>query len=77
MNLQIAGMSELQIKTHLIEHIVMLKEKLNIIHNLGQKGVSADIIPALAEKAIKDPCNATNPKDPATDDLKAIYREAL
>jgi alcohol dehydrogenase class IV len=31
----------------------------------------------LAGKAIKDPCNATNPRIPTRLDLDTVYREAL
>jgi alcohol dehydrogenase class IV len=71
------SMTGKEVKNLLKEYLLNLKEKVGIINNLGEKGVSGDIIPALAEKAINDPCNATNPREPQKRDLEVIYGEAL
>jgi alcohol dehydrogenase class IV len=77
MNLPISGLTPPQIKKNLIAHILEFKQKLNIPSTLQDKGVTSDMIPALSAKAIKDPCNATNPKSPVKKDLERIYSEAM
>ncbi|RIJ48167.1 iron-containing alcohol dehydrogenase [Maribellus luteus] len=64
-------------KKAFVEHLIHFKQSVGIHTTLRDKGVTPDIIQQLASKAIKDPCNATNPKSPVADDLKAIYSEAL
>lgn len=65
------------IKKAFVERLIELKQSVGLNTTLKDKGVSNDIIPHLAAKAIKDPCNATNPKAPNCDDLKVIYTEAM
>lgn len=77
MNLQVAGLSSKQIKNKLINHLISFNEELGILSSLSSNGVTNDIVPALAQKAINDPCNATNPIAPTSDDLQVIYREAF
>lgn len=69
--------SKTEAKPALINYLLNLKIGLNINSTLGSKGVSNDLIHSLAEKAINDPCNATNPRPPGKHDLEVIYREAL
>lgn len=64
-------------KKRLTEYITNLNTQLCIYSTLGKKGVTTDIIHVLAEKAIKDPCNATNPRPPVRRDLEVIYSEAM
>lgn len=75
--LSISELTDSQIKNRLISYLLTLKKNINIIGDLKGKGVTRDVIPLLAKKAIKDPCNATNPKVPTASDLEAIYKEAL
>lgn len=77
MNLPISGLSDTQVKNELINYLISFNKKLGILSSLSSKGVTSDIVPALASKAINDPCNATNPKAPNIDDLQIIYREAF
>lgn len=72
-----SGLSDVQLKNTLIEYLISFNKKLGILSSLSSNGVSSDIVPALAQKAINDPCNATNPIPPSVDDLKIIYREAF
>ncbi len=66
-----------EIKNTLIDHLLTFKQSLGIKTTLHDKGVSIDVIPQIASKAINDPCNATNPKPPVKNDLEAICKEAL
>ncbi|BDX39224.1 iron-containing alcohol dehydrogenase [Tenuifilaceae bacterium CYCD] len=72
-----SGSTESDVKKTLINYLFNLKKNLDITHSLKDKNVTTDIIPSLAKKAIKDPCNATNPKAPHVKDLELIYNEAL
>uniref|UniRef100_UPI003217A7F8 alcohol dehydrogenase-like regulatory protein ErcA n=1 Tax=uncultured Draconibacterium sp. TaxID=1573823 RepID=UPI003217A7F8 len=77
LNLPVAGLSSNQVKNKLIEYLISFNKKLGIFSSLSSNGVTSDVIPALAKKAINDPCNATNPVSPNTDDLQRIYKEAF
>jgi alcohol dehydrogenase class IV len=71
------GQTESDVKKGLIDYIFNLKHSLGIKSTLGSNGVTSDVINILAGKAIKDPCNATNPQPPSKGDLEFIYKEAL
>lgn len=66
-----------EIKRELINKLLELNRELGIVTTLKKRGVTTDIIPLLASKAIKDPCNATNPIPPVKRDLEAIYSSAM
>jgi alcohol dehydrogenase class IV len=65
------------IKNDLMQRLIEFNKQAGITATLHQKGVTNDIIPVLANKAIKDPCNATNPVPPQKEDLEIIYSSAL
>jgi len=71
------GNDKNDIKKAFIDHLVNFKQSVNINTTLKDKGITPDITPQLAAKAIKDPCNATNPKSPVVGDLETICLEAL
>ena len=73
----ITGYNQHDIKKIFVEHLINFKQSIGINSTLKDRGVSSDILTNLAARAIKDPCNATNPKSPVIDDLKAIYSEAM
>lgn len=73
----VLGKNENEIKNSFSEYLINFKQTVGINTTLKDKGVSSDIISQLASKAIKDPCNATNPRPPVKDDLKVIYSEAM
>jgi alcohol dehydrogenase class IV len=60
-----------------VDFLVSFRRSLGIDATLGQRGVSTDIIGVLSQKAINDPCNATNPRLPKRGDLSTIYKEAM
>lgn len=64
-------------RQNLMDYLINYRKEIGIVDSLKNKGVSVDIIPTLASKAINDPCNATNPKPPIKEDLATIYNEAL
>lgn len=77
LNLPVNKATSSETKQILIDYLQQMKKELGIISTLKQKGVGTSDVPILADKAIKDPCNATNPRPPEKDDLEAIYRESI
>ena len=77
MELPVSGLSDKEVKNILIDHIIDLTHKLGIFTTLKARGVTSDIIPLLSCRAIKDPCNATNPRPPVRQDLEAIFIDAM
>jgi alcohol dehydrogenase class IV len=76
LNLTMFKLSDNEIKKQLMDYLFTLKKNVNIVNSLKNKGITEDIIPILAKKAITDPCNATNPRTPIVTDLEEIYKEA-
>lgn len=77
LDIPISGMNETQVKNSLIHYLKQFNQSLDINSSLSDKKVTSSDIPVLSEKAIKDPCNATNPKPPVKRDLEVIYSEAM
>lgn len=77
LDIPISGLNETQVKNSLIHYLKQFNQSLGINSSLSDKKVTSSDIPVLSEKAIKDPCNATNPKPPVKRDLEVIYSEAM
>ncbi len=75
--LPVRDLTDSQLRKGLIETVIRFNQTLGIYSTLSGKGVKSDDIPILSEKAIKDPCNATNPKPPVKRDMEVIYSEAM
>ncbi|HEY4786860.1 MAG TPA: alcohol dehydrogenase-like regulatory protein ErcA [Bacteroidales bacterium] len=71
------GMNNRENRKALMSYLFQMNNSLGIDKTLRQKGVTSDLVSVLAGKAIKDPCNATNPKPPLKGDLETIYKEAM
>jgi alcohol dehydrogenase class IV len=71
------GMQSRDIQEAVISEIRRLKRSVGIQKTLGERGTKRSDIPALAEKAMQDPCMVTNPRIPTQRDIEAIYEEAL
>jgi len=54
-----------------------LRTALGITETLADLGVTKSTIPLLADNAIKDACMATNPRDPALEEIRVLYESAL
>ena len=65
------------IKKTFVDYLINFKESVGINTTLNDLGVTADITKILATRAIKDPCNATNPRQPEVEDLQSLYNEAM
>ena len=61
----------------LLNYTFRLLEESGITKTLQDEGVKQEDISVLAGKAIKDPCNATNPRKPSKNDLEVLYKEAM
>lgn len=64
-------------KTKIFEYLTNLNHQIGIPSKLSAKGVKPSEIEDLSKSAIKDPCNATNPRLPHKRDLEIIYQEAM
>jgi alcohol dehydrogenase len=61
----------------LLDYTFRLLEEAGITNTLQDEGVKKEDISTLAGKAIKDPCNATNPRKPTENDLEVLFKEAM
>ncbi len=71
------GLNARELRTRLMSQVMDLRRECGIEQGLRARGVHASDLPRLADKAIEDPCNATNPRPPTQGDLQAIYGEAM
>ncbi len=71
------GLNEREGRSRILRHVLDLRRDCGIDEGLAARGVRLDDLPRLAGKAILDPCNATNPRPPSRDDLRALYAEAM
>jgi alcohol dehydrogenase class IV len=72
-----AGLTDAEVRSVLIAGVIDLRRQCGIDGTLLKRGVSVGDVGMLSAKAIRDPCNATNPRIPTATDLAAVYREAL
>ncbi len=77
MGLPLEGLPALAARKAIVAHIDELKRQVGITKTLSQQGATTADIPALAEKALRDPCMVTNPRNPTRRDIEVIYEEAL
>jgi alcohol dehydrogenase class IV len=70
------GLTAGQAKKRLVESLMELRRQVGIDGLLGQRGLTSGDIPVLAGKAMRDPCNATNPRTPTQRDLEVILEES-
>lgn len=59
------------------EAVADLARRCGIDGGLSRRGVTMSDVSRLAEKAILDPCNATNPRKPSQKDLETVFSESL
>jgi len=72
-----AGLMQNELKLKIVSAIRSLRETLGVTETFSDLGVSKMDIPVLAQKAIRDPCMATNPRKPTVEDIERIYENAL
>jgi alcohol dehydrogenase class IV len=59
------------------ERVRQLNQRVGIAPRLRDYGVTAEVLPSLAAKAIQDGCHQLNPRPCTREDLLALYRAAL
>lgn len=64
-------------KSSLLKKIAKLRNDAGITNTLEYYGVGKKDLDQLAYNASKDPCLATNPREPKLEEIKAIYERAL
>lgn len=57
--------------------ICRFRTALGITATLGSCGVRKEVIPLLARHAMRDVCMATNPRNPKTEEIEALYESLL
>ena len=77
MGVDLSSLAHADKKEKIIAIIRDLRETLGITDTLKDLGVTKQDIPTLAEHALRDPCMATNPRQPTAKDIERIYEEAL
>ena len=75
--IKISGMGLPARKKVLLDSIEELKQSVGINKTLSKVGVTKENIPLLAEKAVKDPCILTNPKEVKLKEAEELYERAL
>jgi len=77
MGLEMEGLSHNESKDVLLDGIRDLKAQADFNYSLKDVGVTAEDIPELASKAMKDACIITNPRRPSQKDVEVIFKNAL
>ena len=65
------------IKANLIEKINAILNSVGIVERLADIGIQKKDIPALASRAMDDPCLLTNPRKASQGDIETVYEKAL
>ena len=71
------GMTGGQSHRALVEFLLKMRTDLGIAGGLKARGLADCDIQTVAEKALRDPCNATNPRQPGQRDLEVILEGAM
>lgn len=66
-----------EILEYLIHRIQGLRTDTGMTAGLASLGVTEDLLPVLAQKAVDDPCMLTNPRVTGVEDLIALFRKSL
>ena len=54
-----------------------LRKKIGLPEGLAAAGVSEEVLPKLAERALADPCHQLNPRPCTAEDMLALYRASM
>jgi alcohol dehydrogenase class IV len=63
--------------TDVADAIQALNARLGLPSGLKAMGVTEDILPQMAEHAVKDHCNGTNPRKAAVADYLGLFQAAM
>jgi alcohol dehydrogenase class IV len=71
------GLTSEQSRRTLVDFLLEMRTTLGIAGGLKARGLTDSDIQTLAGKALRDPCNATNPRQPTRRDLEVILEGAM
>ncbi len=74
--LDMDNLSDKEAVEKVADAVADLSKKVKIPQTLREIGIPEEMIPALANQAINDPCTPGNPRDVTVDDLISIYKQA-
>jgi alcohol dehydrogenase len=77
MGLDARGMTPEGVLAALVERIDTLNRAAGVAPKLTEVGVRREDIPAIAERAMNDPCMVTNPREPTLRDIEELYEKAF
>jgi alcohol dehydrogenase class IV len=77
LGLDCRGLTHVQIRARLVEHLIAFKRAVGFHETLGLHGVGSSDIPFLSRHAMHDPCILTNPRQSSQRDVEVVYGEAL
>lgn len=63
--------------TDIADWITAYNAALGLPENLGAMGVTADMVPALAQHCMTDACHFSNPKQPTVAEYERMFRDAI
>ena len=74
--LDMDNLSDKEAVEKVVDAVADLSKKVKIPQTLREIGIPEEMLPALENQAINDPCTPGNPRDVSVDDLISIYKEA-
>ncbi len=77
MGLDMRGMNARERQNAILAEVARFRRAAGVNRRLGELGVRTTDLSMLSQKAVKDPCMATNPRKPSSRDIEVIYAEAL
>jgi len=77
MGMDMKGLSGKEAHHRILDHLFDFSKRCGIEGGLEKRGVAISDLHILADKAINDPCNATNPRTPTKEDIEMVYKESL
>ncbi|WP_455373599.1 iron-containing alcohol dehydrogenase [Limibacillus halophilus] len=73
---QIMGLEE-ETPEAVAEALLALNRRLGIPKGLSEMGVAEEVLPQIAQAALKDHCHGTNPREASAADYEAMLRESF
>ena len=67
----------LEVGADIAEWITEFNRQLELPANLGEMGVTAEMVPGLATHCLSDACHFANPVQPTQDEYEALFHEAI
>ena len=75
-NLDMDNITDDEAVDKVVEAVKKLSQELNLPQTLREINIPEEMIPTLANQAIKDACTPGNPREVTVEDMIAIYKEA-